>query len=140
MNNNEKEALRWYLQGSKDGKTAKKNADNKDYEVACFLFQQAAEKLLKAFLYLQGESPVLGHSTLKLAQKSQKYNEDFQTAYNGCMELDIFYIPTRYPNGIPDGVPYEYFNQGHAQKAEKAYHYILQLIQPYFKDFPKHIE
>lgn len=59
MNNNEKEALRWFLQGIRDGRTAGRNAENGDNEVACFLYQQAAEKLLKAFLYLKGENPVL---------------------------------------------------------------------------------
>jgi HEPN domain-containing protein len=50
MNNNEREAIRWYLQGTKDSKSAERNARAGDFEVSCFLFQQAAEKILKAFL------------------------------------------------------------------------------------------
>jgi HEPN domain-containing protein len=42
MNAGEAEAIRWYLQGAKDSKTAEKNARAGDFEVSCFLFQQAA--------------------------------------------------------------------------------------------------
>ena len=45
MNNNERGSLRWYLQGAKDSKTAEKNARAGDFEISCFLFQQAAEKV-----------------------------------------------------------------------------------------------
>jgi hypothetical protein len=49
MNNNEKEALRWYLQGTRDARTAGRNSRNGDFEVACFLYLQAAEKACRAF-------------------------------------------------------------------------------------------
>jgi len=132
MNNNENEALRWYLQGTRDARTAQRNADNGDYEVACFLNQQAAEKILKGFLYLKGERPVIGHATLKLSERCTKYNSRFQTIQDACRELDIFYLPTRYPNGIPEGVPYEYFSSSHAEKAAKAYESILAIIRDFF--------
>jgi HEPN domain-containing protein len=134
MNNNQKEALRWFLQGRKDGETAKKNALNGDYEVACFLYQQAAEKVIKAFLYLKGLRPVMGHSTLKLAQKACRFDPSFKDVYDFCAELDIFYLPTRYPNGIPDGVPYEFFKESHAQKAETAFKSVFALIEPFFSE------
>ncbi len=132
MNNNEKEALRWYLQGTKDARTAHRNADNSDFEVACFLYQQAAEKILKAFLYLKGERPVIGHATLKLSQRCVKYDHRFKEIQDACRELDIFYLPTRYPNGIPEGVPYEYFTTIHAQKAAQAYEKVYAIIQEFF--------
>ena len=132
MDNNEKEAMRWYRQGTRDAKTAQKNAKNGDFEVACFLFQQASEKILKAFLYLKGERAVLGHSTLTLAKKCAEYKSEFQEVYDACIELDVFYIPTRYPNGLPDGVPYEYYHSTHADRAKTAYDKILYSILHYF--------
>ena len=133
MNNNENEALRWYLQGTRDARTAHRNADNGDFEVACFLYQQATEKILKAFLYLKGERPVIGHATLKLSQRGVKYDSRFQEIQDSCRELDIFYLPTRYPNGIPEGVPYEYFNSIHAEKATKAYETVYAIIEEFFE-------
>lgn len=121
MSNSEKEALRWYLQGTRDARTAGRNSANGDFEVACFLYQQAAEKILKSFLYLSGENPVLGHSTLKLAERAAAYETGFQKVLDACRDLDVFYVPTRYPNGIPDGAPFEYFRLQHAGKARQSF-------------------
>jgi HEPN domain-containing protein len=129
MNNSEKEALRWYLQGSRDARTAGRNSHNGDHEVACFLYQQAAEKILKAFLYLRGENPVLGHSTLKLAERAVAYNAGFQRALDACRDLDVFYLSTRYPNGIPDGAPFEFFTEQHSEKARQAFDEIHAVVR-----------
>ena len=131
MDNNEKEAMRWYRQGTRDARTAMKNAENGDFEVACFLFQQASEKILKAFLYLKGERAVLGHSTLTLAKKCAEYKSEFEEVIEACIELDVFYIPTRYPNGLPDGVPYEYYKSNHAERAKTSYDRILKQVNRY---------
>ena len=128
LNNNEKEARRWYRQGARDGETARKNAENRDFEVACFLYQQAAEKILKAFLYARGERAVLGHSTLSLARACMTYAPAFHEILDACRELDIFYIPTRYPNGLPDGAPFEYYTDKHAGRAEAAYRHVHQAV------------
>jgi hypothetical protein len=74
MNNSEKEALRWYLQGTRDARTAGRNSKNGDFEVACFLYQQAAE------------NPVLGHSTLKLAERAVAYEAGLQKALDACRD------------------------------------------------------
>jgi HEPN domain-containing protein len=34
--------------------------------------------------------------------------------------LDRFYIPTRYPNGLPAGVPHDYFSREDAAQAIAA--------------------
>lgn len=133
MNNNEKEGLRWYLQGERDSRTAGKNVENGDFEVGCFLYQQAAEKMLKGYLYLQGERSVLGHSTLKLAGRCMAYDRRFREVLDFCRELDLFYIPTRYPNGIPEGMPYEYFHHGHAASAGKACEAVRELVGESFR-------
>lgn len=50
------EAKRWYLQANYDLKAAKWNIEGEFFDTACFLFQQAAEKVLKSFLYFIGVS------------------------------------------------------------------------------------
>ncbi len=90
-NNNEREAFRWYRQGRRDGETAARNASAGDHEVACFLYQQGAEKLLKAVL-----------------------------------------VPTRYPNGVPDGAPYEFFSAGHSRRGEASYRKVAEVVAPLF--------
>jgi HEPN domain-containing protein len=34
-----------------------------------------------------------------------------------CAILDQYYIPTRYPNGIPDGAPFEVYTRDQAAEA-----------------------
>lgn len=94
--------------------------------------QQEAEKVLKAFLFLKGERAILSHSTLKIAEQCNSYDSHFKAIFEACEQLDIFYIPTRYPNGIPDGVPYEFFKKHHAVTGQHAYSRIFDLVSPYF--------
>jgi HEPN domain-containing protein len=43
--------------------------------------------------------------------------------------LDAFYIPTRYPNGFPEGKPADYFNASKAQEAFDAASAIIRFCQ-----------
>jgi HEPN domain-containing protein len=43
--------------------------------------------------------------------------------------LDLYYIPTRYPNGIPGGVPYEAFDEESAKKALNLAASVIELVQ-----------
>lgn len=132
MNNNEREAFRWYRQGKRDGETAARNAAAGDHEVACFLYQQGAEKLLKALLYLKGERPVIGHATTHLAARAAEYDSRFKELAEACRELDVFYVPTRYPNGVPDGAPFEFFGSSHSERGAAAYRKVADAITPLF--------
>ena len=96
--------------------------------MACFLYQQGAEKLLKAVLYLRGERPVVGHATTHLAARCAEYDSAFEGLLEACQELDVFYIPTLYPNGVPDGAPYEFFGPRHSERGAAAYSKILEKI------------
>jgi HEPN domain-containing protein len=117
MTKPKKEAKRWFDQGIRDAESAVKVKEQGIFELSCFLAQQAAEKLLKAFLYYQGEAPVVGHSTFYLAKQCQEYNAQFKTVLRACKRLDALYIPTRYPNGLVEGVPFEVYD---AEDAEQA--------------------
>lgn len=64
-----------------------------------------AEKALKAYLYAQGEEVVIGHSVEALARWAAEYDADFEALREQVSLLDGYYIPTRYPNGLPDNIP-----------------------------------
>lgn len=129
MTKPKKEAKRWLDQGIRDSESAVKVKDQGIYELSCFLAQQAAEKLLKAFLYYQGESPVVGHSTFYLAKQCQQYDSRFNKIQRACKRLDAFYIPTRYPNGLVEGVPYEVFDVDDAEQGLKDLEEIKSLVK-----------
>ncbi len=138
MNAGEAEAIRWYLQGAKDAKTAEKNARAGDFEVSCFLFQQAAEKILKGLLILKGEPTVMGHSVLKLVQACAAHSPDFQPLGEAAIRLDVLYLPTRYPFALPGGAPYEFFTLAHAQQALEAYQAVYRVVYEHFKALVEH--
>lgn len=111
------EAQRWLKQARHDRDAAQLSRDHGFHEHACFLAQQSAEKGLKAFLYARGEGPVLGHSTLALVRECARHEPAFATLEGACRRLDQLYIPTRYPNGLPDNVPHDFYNRDFADQA-----------------------
>lgn len=100
------EAKRWLDQAREDLIWAKKLANDGGYHIACFLSQQIAEKALKAFLYSKGEVQVFGHSVSVLADRMTQYEKSVKEKVSDWSILDGFYIPTRYPNGLPDSANY----------------------------------
>ena len=128
MNSNQREAERWLAQSKYDAQAAELNSREGFYEIACFLCQQSAEKALKAFLYYQGERPVLGHATHLLAGRCQAYAGRFDSVLDICRELDQYYVATRYPNGLPGGIPHDVFTARNAQCALEGMKAVLALV------------
>lgn len=110
------EGMRWLMQARQDLDDARYSFEGKRFNLACFLSQQAAEKAVKAFIYAQGEEIVLGHSVAQLLKHAMRYDPDMKEIL-GSGGLDKYYIPTRYPNGLPGGVPYEAYDEDDAKKA-----------------------
>ncbi|MCJ7735686.1 MAG: HEPN domain-containing protein [Anaerolineae bacterium] len=99
------QGLRWLEQAEADRHGAQLLFDGESYHLACFIAQQVAEKALKAYLYAQGEEVVLGHSVEALCRRAAEYDEAFAALRQDVALLDAYYIPTRYPNGLPDSIP-----------------------------------
>ena len=116
-NRNLLEAQRWLRQALHDRDASRLNRDHGFHEHACFVAQQSAEKALKAFLYARGQGPVLGHSTTALVNECAALEPSFATLGAACRRLDQLYIPTRYPNGLPDSIPHDFFDRALADQA-----------------------
>lgn len=84
---------------------------------ACFTSQQAAEKALKAILYLSGARFVPGHSLVELLERAAGRTDGLLHLQDSARQLDQYYIPTRYPNGLPGGIPAEVFTGSQAEDA-----------------------
>lgn len=126
------EGERWLSQAAEDLKWAKHLAEQGGWHIACFLSQQVTEKALKAFLYAQGEEIVLGHSVARLCAEAAGYQAEFSNKANRWSVLDGYYITTRYPNSLPDGIPAEVYTKDAAMSAvslaEEAVFYVKGLI------------
>ena len=70
---------------------------------ACFHAQQCGEKAIKALWYLEDLDP-WGHSILKLVLDFPHHAalSDASQWEQDARILDQFYVPTSYPNGLPD--------------------------------------
>ena len=101
MNNNQNEFNLWFSQAKFDLEAAKTSLTAGNYEWACFQAQQSAEKALKSYLYLHGKRLIITQSINKLLQECSKINNQFKTIKE-TKALDRYYIPTRYPNVLPD--------------------------------------
>lgn len=112
------EAKRWFKTAEDDFDSAKILKENGKFAHSCFHFQQAAEKAVKSVWYFLDADP-WGHSVKMLIdgleQINLEYYEQMKDSERVGRILDRFYIPTRYPNGLPDITPNEAFSQEDAQ-------------------------
>lgn len=127
------ESHRWLNQAKNDLEAAKWNAEGRFYAQSCFLSQQAAEKALKAYLFSIGKRKILTHSTYSLAKECAKENNIFNSLLSICAELDKNYIPSRYPNGLPDSIPSEVYLKNDAMVSIDNCGKILEIIQNIIK-------
>ena len=124
-----KEAQRWLKQSERDLDDARFAYDGRRYNLVCFLAQQAAEKSLKAYLYYKGKEDVWGHSVAELCQDSLGIDADFAGVEKDASSLDKYYIPTRYPNGLPGGIPADVYQMDDATRALASVDKIIKLVK-----------
>jgi len=110
------EALRWLKQAENDYGFASLGLDEGFYAQVCFQCQQVCEKALKSIHYgYLGKRVVIGHSLVELARDLDLPSE----LANELAILDQYYIPTRYPNGLPRAVPFEVYTKAQAEQARE---------------------
>ena len=126
MRDSQAEAERWLRQARADLDVVHTLVAAGHYAASCFHSQQAAEKALKAVLYAEGARVVLGHSVRDLARQCVDIDGAFASLVTEGALLDQFYIPTRYPNGLPSpAVPSEMYTAAQAQMAREAAERVL---------------
>jgi len=115
---NRAEAARWLRQAENDFDVASKNVGIGAFNWACFLSQQAAEKAVKAFWYFHGQDP-WGHSVQKLIEEfpDPDARRPLLRLLPQARRADKLYIPTRYPNGLPDLAPADAYGLEEAEAA-----------------------
>jgi len=111
------EALRWLRQAENDLLYARLGLREGFNAQVCFQCQQICEKALKSIHYGKlGKRFVFGHSLVELSAElalDPVVRKDLAV-------LDQYYIPTRYPNGLPGGSPYEVYTREQAEAAVRV--------------------
>ena len=114
------ESLRWLTQAQDEFADADELRRRGRFYLALFHFQQAAEKALKAYLYLtvkSKEEVFTTHALEDILQKAWAADRDFKEVRK-AKKLDEYAIRPRYPDSLPGRIPSRYFDD--PQEAEVA--------------------
>lgn len=120
------EAIRWLTQAEEEFKDASDLTKAGRFYLSLFLSQQSAEKALKVFIYLKEEEPMFSHSVAELLNLAMSLDAEFKPL-KGAKRLDDYYIPTRYPNGLPGEIPAKYYDD--REEVQKALAWSEQIIK-----------
>jgi HEPN domain-containing protein len=117
----------WFAQAERDLEHARAAQREGRHEWACFAAHQAAEKAVKA-LHLRKGQEAWGHVVARLlAELPVRVPADLP---DKAKVLDAFYVPTRYPNGHPEGAPFEHFGRLQSDEAIRHAGEILEFVRP----------
>jgi len=98
----------------------------------CFLSQQCIEKSLKAYLLFQANDYPRTHKLVDLLNSCATLDTAFSQFLSECTVVDQYYVPTRYPDGIPgstaSGLPSETEAKEAMQTAEKILQFVMQKV------------
>jgi HEPN domain-containing protein len=126
------EALRWLRTAEGDLDAAAVLRENAKFAHACFHAQQAGEKALKAVWYYADADP-WGHSIRKLIEDLENVDLSLYDRLKSLLRagtiLDRFYIPTRYPNGLPELTPGEAYQDEDAEECVRKATEILIAVK-----------
>ena len=107
----------WFSQAEHDLRHAQAACGQGSHEWACFAAQQSAEKAVKG-LHLHLGQEAGGHVVAQLLRELP-VSPPVDLIHRSQV-LDNFYVSTRYPNGHPDGAPFDHY--GPIQSEEAIYH------------------
>lgn len=113
----------WLAQAHRDLEQAESSRRESRHEWACFAAHQTAEKALKALHLFSGQE-AWGHVVARLVHELPV---DYDASLvDKAKVLDAFYVPTRYPNGHPDGAPFEHYG---SLQSEDAIRYASEILE-----------
>ncbi len=95
---------------------------------ACFLSQQCIEKSLKAYLIAKARQYPRVHILGNLLTMCESRDPTFSQFREACDTVDVYYMPTRYPNGEPGSKPTGNPTTAEAGEAIAAAERILQFV------------
>lgn len=120
-------AADWLEQATRNLEQANASRRDGKHEWACFAAQQAAELAVKA-LHLWHGQEAWGHVVARLLEELPE-----EKAPSDLLEkskvLDNFYMPTRYPNGHPEGAPFHHYGKYQSEEAIRHASEIVEFVR-----------
>jgi HEPN domain-containing protein len=100
---------------------------------ACFLAQQCVEKSLKAYLLTKVNRYPRVHKLVDLLGECVALDPAFLQFHDNCSVIDQYYIPTRYPDGVPGSLPGGLPSESEAQETIGAAEKVLGFVTTQLK-------
>jgi HEPN domain-containing protein len=134
---NRTEADRWLKQSDHDLADAAFLTGAGRHALACFLCHQAAEKAVTAYLLARGADQVWGHALADLCEDAMQLDPSFDFIKSVGGLLDKYFLATRYPSGLPGGVPSEAFDAHDAERALEIARDVREFVRGRLADLPE---
>ncbi len=77
---------------------------------------------------MRNSSPV----TRRSARRAAEYDPEFAQLRDDIAPLDAYYIPTRYPNGLPDNIPARVYTRAAAEETLRMADHALAFVKARF--------
>ena len=128
MNDPESNYAAWIEKAENDLLNIDNNlaAERVPWDTVCFHAQQAAEKLLKAYLIHRGEMPTKTHDLLALMRRCVKLDAGLALLEGDCRRLNEYGGGARYPADLSE--PGEEDARPRAEAARRVRSTILALL------------
>jgi len=122
-------ADRWLQMAADDLAFAQLGLQHGYHANVCFLCQQAAEKALKGLLVKHtGQHPRV-HNLVELTNRCQPLAPEVSGLQDSARILDQYYLPSRYPDGVPGGATPGWPTAEHAREALTIAQSILEFCR-----------
>ena len=127
-------SARWMSQARRDLEAAEHAVSGEFHALACFLCQQAGEKAVAGYLFARGADHVWGHALADLCEDAMQLDKSFDVIKSVAMLLDKYYAPTRYPTGLPGGVPHDVYDAVDSSRALEIARDVLEFVDTRMTD------
>lgn len=125
------EALRWLITAKEELDAAQHLFAGGYFAKTCFHCQQSAEMAIES-IWISEEKDPWGHSIIKLLNELHPVKEKIpEEIYEAVSILDKFYIPTKYPDGLPDLTPGQSYRKSEATTALTTAQTVYQFAEKY---------
>ncbi|MDA2925117.1 HEPN domain-containing protein [Acidobacteria bacterium AH-259-L09] len=77
---------------------------------------------------------LMTHSLVAMVQEAGGHVRELGGVQKEARELDLHYIPSRHPNGLPSGYPHQFYGQEMAREAVQNAEKIVSLVRTYYEN------
>lgn len=91
---------------------------------------------MRSLLYFLGarRTALLTHSLVEMTSEAGKRIPGLLNLLDDARKLDLHYIPSRYPNGLPSGYPHRFYARQMAEEAVNAGDRILTGVEANYRE------